>query len=589
MKALEPIFQAYEEGYSALWVTGRSPFDLDVDSDGTLRPLLEGLRRTCREQGLLLLSYSMAAGLEWEQNDMADSNDRRTIETALRAHTLLDIPRDQNEVVRVIRGVASMARTPTKGLHWADGRDLKFAFLLEFAEHLVPGTLANGTQTDNQLVAIELAHIVAQSLALRNSQNLVIFHGRDGLLDDLVSSVLHRVRLPQPNLNNKQAFIAAAMALYREATFEEGLSPDAIAHLTANTPNRGLEARIRASHRNGRCVSASELAEQKNADVEELSEHTLTPLDTSRVNNLHLFGSNIEAPRRILERYALALERADASMPCNILLVGPPGTAKTDLALLVARKAKVSSYQLHSPKGSLVGETERKARLQQMALSEWWPCVGFVDEVTENLPLQRSEFDGDSGASRAVTAALLTALSDETRRGRTLIIGTSNCPWLLGEAMRSRFTIMPVLYPLAEDYPGIIAAITHRIAPHLEINLADERIVEAAQIFHNKAGSPRHIYSALSNAPSLHGPLSPETILSAARDHCATTDLCSVIYAELWAVKTCSFLSFFPWANNPKGYRFATHLEGIVNPDNGEIDREVLEKRIKEYKPHANV
>jgi len=93
----------------------------------------------------------------------------------------------------------------------------------------------------------------------------------------------------------------------------------------------------------------------------------------------------------------------------------------------------------------------------------------------------------------------------------------------------------------------------------------------------------------LSNLPSLYGSMSPDSIVSAARDYCATTDIGSVIYAELWAVATCSFRSFLPWASDPKGYRFPPHLQGVVDPETGEINREILHKRIKEYQPHANV
>src|SRR5262249_40596321 len=156
------------------------------------------------------------------------------------------------------------------------------------------------------------------------------------------------------------------------------LTLEAVSRLTANTPNRGLEALLRASDRGGREVTALDLAEQKARDVEEISEGTLTPLDTSRIERLQLYGANIAKPQQILQMFSVALLRGDRSMPANVLLCGAPGTAKTDLAILTAFNGKAAAYQLHSPKGSLVGETERKVRLQQQALKEWTPNVGFV-------------------------------------------------------------------------------------------------------------------------------------------------------------------------------------------------------------------
>jgi hypothetical protein len=588
--AIEMLLQAYDEGHPALLATGRSLYDLVLDAKGKLRPLAESLRRATLERyGMIFVAYSMASGLNWDSARIEDERDRRTIEAALGAHHLLDVPQDQNEIVRVIRGISSLSRAPTSGLKWADGRDLRFAFCFEFTEHLTPGSLTNGMQTEAQLVAIELAHITAQSLALRSSGNLVLFHGREGLVDELVCGALKYVRLPQPDAYEKRAFLAAAATLYGRATFEDGLTPEAVVSLTTNTPNRGLESLLRASDRSGRPLMARELVEQKNRDVEELSERTLTPLDTSRVADLRLYGKNISKPQEILERYAAALLRGDPAMPANVLLAGAPGTAKTDLAILTAHRGKAAAYRMLSPKGGIVGETERKARLQQVVLKEWVPNVAFVDEITEALPLERSDFDGDSGASRAVTAELLTALSDESRRGRSLLISTTNRPWAMGAAMRSRFTVIPVLQPLKEDYAGIVLATARRVAPSCEISANHPRLIEAADVFYRKGANPRHIRAALSNALLLTGSLSPDSVLFAAHDLCASTDLQSAIYADLWAIRACSSRSFLPWGDDPAHYPFPPHLREVVDPQTGDVIEAELNKRIEELKPHANV
>lgn len=586
MQALDPIFEAYEQGSPALLVTGRSIRDLDLDEEGKIRPLLEGLRRRSRGLGMHLITYSIAGGLEWDTG-VTDESDRRTIGSALRTHHLIQGQQDQNDVVRVFRGIASLSRTPTTGLKWADGSDLRFVFLLEFAEHLTPGQIASGSATDQQIVAIELAHLVAQSLALRNSGNLIVFYGRDGLIDELVCSALRSIRLAQPDLSRKGRFLSAGMELYSKARLEEGLTIERAARLTVNTPNRPAEALIRASHRTGAAVKTAALIEQKVQEVQLLSENTLTVLDTERVTGLEFFGRNIQRPRMILEKYGAALAQGDPNMPSNVLLVGPPGTGKTDLAILAARQAQAPAYQMLSPKGGIVGETERKARLQQLILKEWTPNVAFCDEVTEALPLERSDFDGDSGASRAVTAALLTALSDESRRGRSLLVATTNCPWRMGAAMRSRFMMIPVLHPLRIDFPGIVLAIVRRIAPEVNISLDDSGVLKAAELFYVKGANPRHIRAALSNALLLHGKLSADAILFAGADLCASTDLGAAIYADLWAIKVCTSQSFLPWSGDPK-YPLPDHLQGIVL-ENGEVDYALLEKRLKEHQAHANL
>lgn len=276
-------------------------------------------------------------------------------------------------------------------------------------------------------------------------------------------------------------------------------------------------------------------------------------------------------------------------MQANVLLVGPHGTGKTDMARLSARRAGAAAYQILSPKSGIVGETERKAELQQSILRQWIPNVAFADEVTESLPLERPDFNGDSGASAAVTAALLTALSDETRRGRSLFIATTNCPWRMGAAMRSRFTAIPVLHPLREDFAAIVVAIAQSLTRATSLKVDDPKVRQAASLFYDKGASPRDVRKALSKAVSEYGPITPESVLLAAGDLTPGSDLGSIIYTDLWAIKVCSFHSYHPWNADPAHYPYPQHLQGIVDPTTGEVNRIELDKRIQEYKAHANV
>lgn len=586
--ALSAVFNAFDEGGAALLVSGRSLYDLTCHEE-RLRTLIEVFRREAWRRGLRLVTYSLAAGLDYDAPRIEDTRDRQTIEQALRGHKLLDLPRDQHEVTSVIRGISSLCRAPAGSLEWADGGPARFAFLLEFAEHLAPGTLTNGTQSDAQLVAIELAHLTAQSLALRNSGNLVVFHGREGMVDPLVASVLRTVVLGQPEEAEKRVFFDTARKVYPRASLDAGLTPEAVAHLSTHTPNRGLEALMLAANVSGRPITAADLTSRKSADVLLLSEGTLGMLSTARVEGLRLCGRNIAAPQRLMELFGDALLRGNTAMPGAVLLAGAPGSGKTDLALLAAASAGVSAYEMHSPKAGIVGETERKTRLQQSLLAQFQPNVAFIDEITEAFPMQRSDFDGDSGASRAVMASFLTGLSDEGRRGRSLLVATTNCLWRISAAMLSRFLIVPVLNPLREDYADILVATALRVCPEARFDARDERIQLAAGLLFDKGASPRDIRRALGHARLLTGRLDEDAALFAAQDHCASSSRASSIYADLWAVQCCSQKSLFPWHDDPAAYPFPAHLADVIDPVTGDRREAELQRRIEELRPHANV
>lgn len=588
---LQPVFRAYDEGRAALLLTGLSLHDLDVDPlDGKIRPLVEMLRRELRRRyGMVYVAYSLAGGLDWDRVRIDDPADERAIENTLRSNGLLDIPRDRNEFVRVITGVRHMARVNHEAIRWADGRPMRFGFHMLFGEHLAPRSSGTGPRTEAHLAAIELATLTAQSPALRSSRNLVIFSAREGLMDDLVTGALHHIHLPQREAEEKAWFARAVLDMLDGVKLEEGLDVDAIARLTRNTPNARLEAVLRASRNTGDPVTARDLARERANAVEMLSESTLCVMDSSGAGRAELMGRNAEVPQRVLRQVAKALRSGNPATPSSLILCGPPGTGKSELASMTAAIAGVPAFRMGNPKGGIVGETERKARLQQRLLIEWSPSIAFCDEITEAMPLERSEFNGDSGATPAWSAEILSALGSEDRRGRSLLIGATNCPWRIGAAMRSRLEFVPVFFPLEDDYPTIIEAIVRRFVPGATLEANNAQVRDAAQIFHRKGAGPREMVKALNRVLLRCGTLGPQEILHAAVDETGAIDLRSVEYADLWALALTSSRSYLPWSDNPASFPFPAHFRNVVDAATGEIDRGALDAAIERLKPYANV
>ena len=81
MDAIRAILRPYLEGQPAVFVNGRSLYDLVLDEGGAIRPLIETLRRVCREDhGMAVITYSLAGGLDWGSSRIKDERDRRVIE-----------------------------------------------------------------------------------------------------------------------------------------------------------------------------------------------------------------------------------------------------------------------------------------------------------------------------------------------------------------------------------------------------------------------------------------------------------------------------------------------------------------------------
>src|SRR5690606_3411221 len=134
-------------------------------------------------------------------------------------------------------------------------------------------------------------------------------------------------------------------------------------------------------------------------------------------------------PLELVRLWAEGIKRGDPRTPTNVILCGAPSTAKTDLALLIARLSQTPVYSMLSPKGSFVGQTEARVRLLFRTFKEMSPAIGVIDEITEAFPTERNTMNLDSGATQSVVAEMLNALSDSSRAGRPLLVATTNCPW----------------------------------------------------------------------------------------------------------------------------------------------------------------
>jgi len=590
MVTREMIFNPHtQEGRPAIYLTGRSLDELALAEDDKIRPLREIIKRYAKDSlNMVVITFSFASGLDWGRIDVSNPADQKAIEAILRESKLNDLKPDEHEFSTVIRGITLLlVRSSAEGLKWANGQPMKFLVMIEFAEHKFP-CVQNGNQTREQLMAIESLHLTSQNLAMRKSGNLLIVHGREGMIDDLLVSGLHHVRLSQPDKAEILAALPALRLAYPQAAFDNDLDDQSIANLVSGTPLRPLESAMRASHFSSRKITAKELTTGKEHSIIILSEETVSVLNTARVKDVKLQGRNIQVPFLAVQKFAQALKNGNPSMPANLIFVGAPGTAKTDLSLKIGSEADAPAFEMQSPKGSLVGETERKMRLMKQILSGFSPHIIFIDEITEMLPLQRSDFDGDSGASKSVTAGLLSILSDESRRGNSLLIGTTNCPWRIGAAMQSRFVFIPVLHPLGTDFPSILVETATRVS-NISFDVQDPQIQKAAQIFYLKGANARHIRGAIAQASLLINPLTAEAILFAAKDFCGSSNQDSAIYADLWAIKVCSYRSFLPWSDDPASYPFPPHLQMIVDPLTGDIDHQELDKQIEKYEPKANV
>jgi transitional endoplasmic reticulum ATPase len=149
-------------------------------------------------------------------------------------------------------------------------------------------------------------------------------------------------------------------------------------------------------------------------------------------------GQTIDQVREMIElpmRYPVLFQRLGIDPPKGVLLHGPPGTGKTLLARAVASECEAEFFHIAGPEimGRFHGESEERLRKVFSDAQEQAPSIIFIDEIDSIAP-KREEAKGET--ERRIVAQLLTLLDGLEPRQNVCVIGATNRPDALDEALR---------------------------------------------------------------------------------------------------------------------------------------------------------
>ncbi|WP_369941426.1 AAA family ATPase [Xanthomonas medicagonis] len=127
--------------------------------------------------------------------------------------------------------------------------------------------------------------------------------------------------------------------------------------------------------------------------------------------------------------------------PKGMLLHGPPGTGKTLIARKLARHAgcHFEALGVADLKAAHIGHTAPKVQAIWQRCRAKAPAILFIDEC-ESVFARRGGSDSDSFGAELVQTFLAEWDGFHEARGQVLVIGATNRPALLDDAVMSRFT-----------------------------------------------------------------------------------------------------------------------------------------------------
>ncbi|KAJ4372280.1 peroxisomal assembly protein [Neocucurbitaria cava] len=161
----------------------------------------------------------------------------------------------------------------------------------------------------------------------------------------------------------------------------------------------------------------------------------------------------------------------------GILFYGPPGTGKTLLAKAIATEFSLNFFSVKGPEllNMYIGESEANVRRVFQRARDARPCVVFFDELDSVAPKRGNQ--GDSGGVMdRIVSQLLAELDGMSDGGEgVFVIGATNRPDLLDQALLRPGRFDKMLYlgvsDTHEKQQTILEALTRKFTLHPDLSL----------------------------------------------------------------------------------------------------------------------
>ncbi|RPI55506.1 MAG: AAA family ATPase [Acidobacteria bacterium] len=237
------------------------------------------------------------------------------------------------------------------------------------------------------------------------------FDGRLAILRGLIRARPHSRRLHLTELAHDLDGLSAAQI---RSVVDEA----ALAALEANRP-------IRAEHL--RAAYRAHVLTSRYCGVRLGWDDLILPADAER--KLRFVQQFIGNP--------LVIRQLGVTPPSGVLLAGPPGTGKTTIARVLASESEASFFSVNAADvfSKWLGESEQRVKELFARARARVPAIIFIDELDA---ITQHRADGDSAGERvrnAVVSMFLAEMDGLDSSTRVFVIGATNRPEMLDEAM----------------------------------------------------------------------------------------------------------------------------------------------------------
>ncbi|MBD3177217.1 MAG: AAA family ATPase [Armatimonadia bacterium] len=477
--------------------------------------------------------------------------------------------------------------------------DHPLAMLIDHAHNVVPQQAVAGMRPYDVAAVEELVCSFAADVELRASGSVVVLMtDAEHQMADAVRAGTSGYRLLRHGLpaeRHRRWMVDHLLSIGPPdfAPLGEGIQPEQVIHVSSGMTLVAIEHLFREAAAKGRSVTLRDLTRSKERTIEALSEGTLTVLPPLREGFDGVVGhDHVKGDLRRIAR-AFLNPRPEAPPPLMVLLVGPPGTAKSLLARATASEVGINVVELGRVMDMYVGSSERRMEATFRTCRELAPVIVNIDEVDTKFA-KRGAPTGDSGSSANVLGKFLKETGDSRLRGKVLFVLATNFPDALDPALLRRAErVYLVTAPGGFEREKLLHHFARQSGTPLDgdVDMQDavtrtdgftgadlEKIVRrAVELREEEDGAGSKSVSEL-----------PSACLTQALDEFKPNN-CTLTYEyiDLASLQAVPFLSALPWYRPGAGLdhdETPCHIRNVLSTCTGQVDPLLLSRRLTELR-----
>lgn len=319
-----------------------------------------------------------------------------------------------------------------------DGYDANICLIVDYADLLIPDSRGQQMRDADKRLQIVIADLCRSTKADEGCSCLVMLTDNpDGVSSYIrdTASRTDQIAIPHPTLETRREFINGVLDRddytlddgRQIFSCEDGVSCEYLAANTAGLACYQIEDIVLRALADNTPITPQVVKDRKNEIIKNDYNDVIEIMDPR--GGFETIGGLDRVKRFFTEEVIEPIhEQKLEAVPMGVLLMGPPGSAKTALSRAVAYEAGMNCVELNMNHimDKYVGQSERNLDRALDCAMAMQPTIIFIDEIDEALP--KRHMGEISSVNSRINKRLLQFFSETKHRGQVMILAATNFP-----------------------------------------------------------------------------------------------------------------------------------------------------------------